>query len=156
MKLLLLENIRSAYNVGAVFRTADATAVDKILLVGHTPAPIDRFGRIQSEIYKTSVGASAFIAWEHFESVELALEAVEVAKVQVVAVELSKQAISIEYFIEPKNVLYVLGNEVTGVSQYVLDIADTIIELPMLGQKESLNISVTAGVVLYHGIIHKI
>jgi len=102
------------------------------------------------------VGASTYIPWEHFESAELALNSTEAENIQVVAVELSKQAVSIEHFVEPINVLYVLGNEVTGVSQYVLDISDIIIELPMLGQKESLNISVTAGVVLYHGIIHKI
>jgi len=155
MKYLLLENIRSAYNVGAIFRTADATAVEKIFLVGHTPTPIDRFGRTQPEIKKTSLGASEYIPWQHFETVSELLTTVKQQGVQIVAVEQSETSVLISDYSEPRQVLYVLGNEVEGVSKEVLDSADTILELPMLGTKESLNVSVTAGVVLYYGIITK-
>ena len=154
MKYLLLENIRSAYNVGAIFRTADASGVDKIFLIGHTPTPIDRFGRVQTEIHKTSLGASDFIAWEHADTATELLEQLQSDGVQVAAVEQTPQAILITNFTEPESVVYVLGNEVTGVSPEVLALADIIIELPMLGQKESLNVSVTAGIVLYHGVIN--
>ena len=154
MKYLLLEKIRSAYNVGAIFRTADASGVDKIFLIGHTPSPIDRFGRVQTEIQKTSLGASDFIAWEHAETATELLTQLQAEGVQVVVVEQDAESVSIADFTEPSAVLYVLGNEVTGVSQEVLRLADIILELPMLGQKESLNVSVTAGIVLYHGVIN--
>ena len=152
MKYLVLENIRSAYNVGAMFRTADGAGIDKIFLIGHTPTPIDRFGRPQSEIQKTSLGASEYIPWEHYESAQSMLLQLQSKGVCVVAVEQTKNSISITDYLEPLQVAYVLGNEVEGVSQTILDIADTIIELPMLGKKESLNVSVTAGIVLYHGL----
>jgi tRNA G18 (ribose-2'-O)-methylase SpoU len=155
MKYLLLENIRSAYNVGAIFRTADATGVEKLFLVGHTPTPIDRFGRTQTEIQKTSLGASEYIPWEHHETAESILTNLQAQQVCVVVVEQTKNAILLGHFSPPPAVVYVLGNEVDGVSQAVLKMADTIVELPMLGKKESLNVSVTAGVVLYHGVIEK-
>ena len=153
MKYLILENIRSAYNVGAMFRTADATGVEKIFLVGHTPTPIDRFGRPQTEIKKTSLGASEYISWEHGETVDRILTRLQSDKVAVVAVEQTAESVLLSDFIPPTDVAYVLGNEVEGVSRPVLQMADTIVELPMLGTKESLNVSVTAGVVLYHDLI---
>lgn len=153
MKYLVLENIRSAYNVGAIFRTADATGVNKIFLIGHTPTPIDRFGRVQTEIQKTSLGASEYIPWVHFEKTADVIQELQNEKVCIVAVEQSDDAKIISDFTEPALVAYVMGNEVEGVSQEMLVAVDTIIELPMLGKKESLNVSVTAGVVLYHGIL---
>ncbi len=155
MKYLVLENIRSAYNVGAMFRTADATKVEKIFLVGHTPTPIDRFGRVQTEIQKTSLGASEYIPWVHFENSTAVLTELKKMKVSIVAVEQSSESKVISDFREPSAVAYVMGNEVEGVSKEILEAADTIIELPMLGKKESLNVSVTAGVVLYYGILAK-
>ena len=77
MKYLVLENIRSAYNVGAIFRTADGVGVEKIFLVGYTPTPTDRFGRIQSEIQKTSLGASETVSWEYSETIEPVLEKIK-------------------------------------------------------------------------------
>tara|TARA_B100000508_G_scaffold78473_1_gene61007 strand:- start:3052 stop:3516 length:465 start_codon:yes stop_codon:yes gene_type:complete len=152
VKYLILENIRSAYNVGAIFRTADAAGVSEIFLVGYTPRPTDRFGRVQSEISKTSLGASEEVEWEYFEQVEELLEKLQAEAVDVVVVEQTDKAISLKDFNEPESVAYVMGNEIDGVSREALEAADTIIEIPMLGTKESLNVSVAAGVVLYHGV----
>jgi 23S rRNA (guanosine2251-2'-O)-methyltransferase len=152
MKHIILEDIRSAYNVGAIFRTADASGVAKVFLAGYTPAPTDRFGRVQAEIEKTSLGASKTMAWEQAATTREIIERLQANGVHVVAVELTKGSVPLKDFEEPQNVAYIVGNEVEGVSKEALELADTIVELPMLGQKESLNVSVAAGIVLYHGI----
>lgn len=152
MKYLILEDIRSAYNVGAIFRTADATGVAKVFLVGYTPAPIDRFGRVQPEIEKTSLGASATMPWEQGLTTKEIVERLQGDGVTVVAVEQDERSISLKGWQEPDLVAYIVGNEVEGVQLETLDQVDVIVELPMLGHKESLNVSVTAGVILYHGI----
>lgn len=152
VKYLILENIRSAYNVGAIFRTADAAGVAKMFLVGYTPAPLDRFGRVQGEIEKTSLGASAVVPWEQVATTKEVIEQLQADGVTVVAVELAEGSVPLKDFAEPTAVAYIVGNEVEGVSAEALATADVIVELPMLGQKESLNVSVTAGIVLYHGL----
>jgi len=152
MKFLILENIRSAYNVGAIFRTADAVGVDKIFLVGYTPTPIDRFGRPQTKIQKTSLGASDEVAWEHSLDINEVISKLKEADVYIVAVEQAPNSISLTKFKPPAKVAYMLGNEVEGVSGVALKNADAILEIPMLGTKESLNVSVTAGIVMYHGL----
>jgi tRNA G18 (ribose-2'-O)-methylase SpoU len=152
MKVVILENIRSAYNVGAIFRTADATGVDKLYLVGHTPTPIDRFGRMQPEIEKTSLGASQYITWEHASDIEEVITKLKNQSVEILAIEVCDQCQPLLTYQTKKDVAYILGNEVEGVSQSALRRADAILCLPMLGQKESLNVSVTAGVVLYHDL----
>jgi 23S rRNA (guanosine2251-2'-O)-methyltransferase len=152
MKYIILEDIRSAYNVGAIFRTADASGVAKVFLVGYTPAPIDRFGRPQPEILKTSLGASATMEWEQVATTKEIIERLQADGVTVAAVELAQGSVSLKDFKEPEQVAYIVGNEVDGVSKETLELADVIVELPMLGQKESLNVSVTAGIVLYHGL----
>lgn len=148
---IILHNIRSAYNVGAIFRTADATGVKKIFLTGYTPTPIDRFGRTQQEINKTSLGASETVLWEQgdFESVTQKLKD---DNVSVVAIEQSEKSQKITDFKSDKEVAYVFGNEVTGIEEEELSHVDAIVEIPMLGVKESLNVSVTAGVVMYHEV----
>lgn len=152
MKYIILEDIRSAYNVGAIFRTADAAGVAKVFLVGYTPAPIDRFGRAQPEILKTSLGASGTMSWEQVATTKEIIERLQGDGVIVAAVELAPGSVSLKDFKEPEHVAYIVGNEVDGVSDEALGLADVIVELPMLGQKESLNVSVTAGIILYHGI----
>lgn len=153
MKYVVLENIRSAHNVGSIFRTADGAGVEKIFLVGCTPCPIDRFGRMQPEIKKTSLGASEAVPWEYTEEIKSVLAKLQEAAVTVVAVEQAATAISLKKYELPACVAFVFGNEVDGVSATALAAADAIVELPMLGQKESLNVSVTAGIVLYHGVV---
>lgn len=153
MKYLILENIRSAYNVGAIFRTADGAGVSKIFLIGYTPAPTDRFGRVQAEIQKTSLGASTAVVWEHHATIDPVLEKLKVDEVCIIAVEQTVGAVSLSSFSVPEKVAYIVGNEVEGVSAGALAAADRVVEIPMLGTKESLNVSVATGIVLYHGLV---
>ena len=151
-KVLILDNIRSAHNVGSIFRTADGAGVEKIYLYGYTPAPVDRFGREQAEIKKTSLGAANFVEWETVsEQYEVALaEKLKLAGYEIIVVEQVSRAVEIGDWKQPEKVAYVLGNEVNGVSEEWLTLCDQVIEIKMLGEKESLNVSVTAGIVLFH------
>lgn len=150
MKQVILHDIRSNYNVGAIFRTADATAVSKIYLTGYTPAPQDRFGREVAEISKTALGAENFVSWEQVEDILSLLEKLKNAGSKIVAIEQSENSVSLYDFKVPDNVVYILGSETAGLSKEIISAADMVVEIPMSGQKESLNVSVTAGVVLYH------
>lgn len=151
-KVLILDNIRSAHNVGSIFRTADGAGVEKIYLYGYTPAPVDRFGREQAEIKKTSLGAANFVEWETVsEQYEVTLaEKLKLAGYEIIVVEQVSGAVEIGDWKQPEKVAYVLGNEVDGVSEEWLTLCDQVIEIKMLGEKESLNVSVTAGIVLFH------
>ena len=153
MKYLIIENVRSAYNVGAMFRTADGAGVAKIFLVGYTPTPIDRFGRVQSEISKTSLGASETIAWESIDTSVAVIAELQAEGFTVVAIEQSPVSISLKDFVAPEQVAYIVGSEVTGVETKTLDAVDQVVDIPMLGVKESLNVSVAAGIVMYHGLV---
>lgn len=155
MKYLILENIRSAYNVGAIFRTADGAGVSKIFLIGYTPDPTDRFGRMQPEIKKTSLGASQEIPWEHYDNATAAIEEVRRQGSVVISVEQREDAVTLDDFEVPENVTYLMGNEVEGVSEEALALSDKVVEIPMLGTKESLNVSVAAGIILYHRLSTK-
>src|SRR6056297_4356523 len=135
---LILHNIRSAYNVGAIFRTADGAGVKKIFLTGYTPSPTDRFGRTQNEIDKTSLGASQTVPWEQVDIVDI-IAALKTDRVTVVAAEQTPASIVISDFVVPEQVAYIFGNEVDGVPTDVLDRADMAVAIPMRGQKESLN-----------------
>lgn len=150
-KRLFLNNIRSAYNVGAMFRTSDGAGVERMYVGGYTPTPIDRFGRVQPEIAKTSLGASATVAWEHVASGEelATLQSLQSDGFAVVAIEQTANSTSLYDFVVPEKVLYVLGNEVDGVSPHIIAVADQVIEIPMAGTKESLNVATTAGIVLF-------
>ncbi len=150
MKYVILHNIRSKYNVGAIFRTADAARVTKIFLTGYTPSPVDRFGRIDQEIKKTSLGAVATVPFEYVADVEMVVVTLKQQGVEIVAVEIAPGSISLYDYKPAGHVAYIFGNEVEGVTKGVLGFADHILEIPMGGMKESLNVSVTAGVVLLH------
>ena len=148
---VVLDNVRSAHNVGSVFRTADGAGVSRILLAGYTPAPIDRFGRPQPEITKTSLGASATVPWEQLDDVA-ALESLKQLKAKgfsIVAVEQTPRSVSLYEHRPTEKVCYIFGNEIDGVSPTILNLADTVIEIPMHGHKESLNVGVTVGITLF-------
>lgn len=147
--LVILHNIRSAHNVGSLFRTADAAGVEKIYLVGYTPTPVDRFGRTQKEIAKTALGAENTVAWEHVERIEACIDALKKEGFTIIAVEQSDNSIPYTKIARSKKMAFILGNEPNGIPHDVLDLCDSIAEIPMYGEKESLNVSVAAGVVLY-------
>ena len=150
MKQLILHNIRSHYNVGAMFRTADGAGVAKVYLVGVTPAPVDRFGRPVLEIHKTALGAELQIPWEAAADILPLITKLQSEGVKVVAVEQCDTSVSLSDFKVPSSVAYIMGSETEGLPPEVLTAVDTVLEIPMLGSKESLNVSVAAGIVLYH------
>lgn len=150
MKQVILHNIRSHYNVGAIFRTSDGAGVSKVYCVGYTPTPTDRFGRAVPEISKTALGAEAVIPWESCEDIVPLIKSLQKAGAKVVAVEQSPTSTMLGDFIVPENIAYIFGSETEGIPAEVLSIVDEVLELPMLGSKESLNVSVTVGIVLYH------
>ena len=146
--VLVMDNIRSALNVGSAFRTGDAFAVEKVVLCGITAQPPHR------EILKTAIGATASVAWEYYEDTIQAIEELRNNEYQIVAVEQAAESMTLEEFPFSVNEKYALvfGNEVTGVAQPVMDLVDHCIEIPQYGTKHSLNISVSIGVVLWEFI----
>lgn len=148
--VLILHDIRSVQNVGAIFRTADAAGVSHIYLSGYTPTPIDRFGRMRSDFSKSALGAELTVPWSQGETPDKTITRLKEEGFTVYVVEQDARSIDYRDAPRPDQLVLVLGNEVLGVPQELLDTADNIIELPMLGRKESLNVSVATGIVLYH------
>lgn len=146
--ILFLDNIRSAHNVGSLFRIADTLGITQIILAGVTPAPIDRFGRARNDIAKTALGAEKSISWEYGKDAKTKIDELS-ATHTIVALEQDTRAIDYKKFTMSGPIVFVVGNEVYGVAKNILDTADTIIEIPMLGAKESLNVSVAAAVALF-------
>lgn len=146
---LILYNIRSTYNVGAIFRTADACGIDKIYLVGYTPTPIDSFARINKAIAKTALGAEKVIAWEKIDNIIPLINKLKKERVQIIAIEQAKNSVDYKKVKPQYPCAIVLGEEVEGMTKSILDKCDVISEIPMKGKKESLNVSVAAGVALY-------
>lgn len=147
--VVILSNIRSAHNVGSIFRTSDAAGVRKIFLAGVTPAPIDRFGRAQKEIEKTALGAEKSVPWEHRDDVlELTRELKE-GGYEVVGAEIDPRAIDVRSFAPQKPVAILFGREVEGLSTEERAACDALIQIPMRGSKESLNVAVAAGIILF-------
>ncbi len=147
---VILHNIRSAHNVGSVFRSADGAGVQKIFLTGYTPAPVDRFGRENPEIQKTSLGAMRTVPYEVVPDILPLLIRLEVEGVVPIAIEQTPQSVSYKTFEAPHKRAFIFGNEITGVEQEVLEHVKYHVMLPMDGTKESLNVSVCAGIVLFH------
>ncbi len=147
---VFLNNIRSAHNVGSIFRTADGAGVSKIILGGYTPAPVDRFGRSQKEIEKTSLGAVSTVPFLICDNEEEMLKKLKEEEFTIVAVEQTKDAISLSEFKAPEKVVYIFGNEIDGVEHSLLDLVDQKVMIPMQGTKESLNVAVCAGIILFH------
>ena len=147
---VILHNIRSAHNVGSILRTADGAGVTKVFLTGYTPAPIDRFGREQAEILKTSLGAAKTVVWQSVDDIHEVLDELEDAQIETVAVEQHTNAIDHKTFSPSGNTAYIFGNETEGITEDILIRADHIIEIPMRGSKESLNVAIVAGIVLFN------
>lgn len=143
--MVVMDNIRSMHNVGSVFRTADAFLLEGIYLCGYTPQPPHR------DINKTALGATDTVTWKHFATTVEAVQQLKESGYRIYAIEQVEKSISLESFSigEIEKVAVVFGNEVTGVEQEVIALCDGCIEIPQLGMKHSLNISVAAGIVLW-------
>jgi len=146
---LILHDIRSSENVGSIFRTADAAGVSKIYLTGYTPAPLDRFGRKNARLAKAALGAEGFVSWEARKDIFALLDELKGKGAVIAGVEQSPRSISYTDFVSEKPSALIFGNEVGGIPEGVLSEADAILEIPMRGKKESLNVSVAAGIVLF-------
>jgi len=143
--ILILDDIRSLHNIGSVFRTADAFLIEKIYLCGITATPPNK------EIHKTALGATETVTWEHHKNVLEVIENLKSEDILVYAIEQVENAIFLDNF-QPDNSkkhALVFGNEVYGVSQEAVKLCDGTIEIPQLGTKHSLNISVSAGIVVW-------
>lgn len=147
--ILILPDIRSALNVGAIFRTADAVGIDTIILTGYTPRPTDAFERVQKDIAKAALGAEKTISWEYKKTLLSLLRSLKKNGYTIIALEQDKKAIDYRKIKVPKKVAIILGPEVTGLSKKILDECDQIMYIPMYGMKESLNVSVAAGIALF-------
>jgi tRNA G18 (ribose-2'-O)-methylase SpoU len=143
--IIVLDDIRSLHNIGSVFRTSDAFLVEKIILCGITATPPNK------EIHKTALGATETVSWEHHENVLEVIENLKKENVITMAIEQVESAVFLQDFKVEKNQKYALvfGNEVYGVSQEAVAICDGCIEIPQLGTKHSLNIAVSAGIVVW-------
>ena len=143
--IIVLDDIRSLNNIGSVFRTADAFLIEKIYLCGITAFPPNR------EIHKTALGATETVTWEYQKEILHVIENLKKERVSVFAIEQVENAISLQDFIPEKDKKYALvfGNEVYGVSQKAIELCNGTIEIPQLGTKHSLNISVSAGIVVW-------
>ncbi len=149
---VILHDIRSSENVGSIFRTSDAAGVSKIYLTGYTPAPLDRFKRKNTKLSKAALGAEDFIPWESVADIHALIEKLKAGGVAVVAVEQDARSIPYTEWKPEKPTAFIFGNEVGGVPAGVLNESDAIVEIPMHGKKESLNVSVSAGVVLFKAV----
>lgn len=142
---VVLDNVRSLHNVGSVFRTSDAFRIKKIVLCGITATPP------QAEIHKTALGAEDVVEWQYFESTADAVAMLRKEGYNIYSVEQCDGSIPLQSFrAEPaESYAVILGNEVKGVQQAVVDVSDGAIEIPQFGTKHSLNVSVTAGMVIW-------
>lgn len=143
--IVILDDIRSLHNIGSVFRTSDAFLIEKIYLCGITAVPPNK------EIHKTALGATETVTWEYVQDVLEVVNKLKSEKIKVYSVEQTENAIMLDKFQTEPNSKYALifGNEVKGVSQEAINLSDGVIEIPQLGSKHSLNISVSAGIVIW-------
>ena len=143
--IIILDNIRSLNNVGSVFRTSDAFLVKKIYICGITATPPHK------DIHKTALGSTDTVEWEYGKNTLDVINKLKDDKVSIISLEQAENAILLNEFMPEKNKIYALvfGNEVKGVSQQVVDASDTVLEIPQFGTKHSLNISVSAAIVIW-------
>ena len=142
--IVVLDNVRSLHNVGSVFRTSDAFLIEAIYLCGITATPP------HPEIHKTALGAENTVEWQYFENTIDAVRQLKQKSYRILAVEQAENSISIDRFqMENHRYAVILGNEVKGIDQAVMDICDACLEIPQFGTKHSLNVSVAAGIVIW-------
>ena len=150
--IIILHNIRSLYNVGSIFRTADAVGVEKIYLCGITPKPVDEFGKPRQQLTKVSLGAEKYVEWEYCKSTARLIDKLKKEKYKIFAVEQSKKSTHYNTTASGsgRKIVLVLGNEIKGLPQSILSRAERILEIPMKGRKESLNVAVAFGIIVFH------
>ena len=141
--ILIAHNIRSLYNIGSLFRTADAAGASKIFLTGYSGTPDN------PKVAKVALGAEKTVLWEKFSNISRLLKKLRKEKFQIVAAEQHSHSISYKKLISRFPLALLMGNEIRGLSPAILKKSDVIIEIPMRGKKESLNVSVAFGIIIY-------
>lgn len=151
--VLIIHNVRSAYNVGSLFRTADGAGVDTVILSGYTPSPakdgVQFLTQAEKEIAKTALGAERVMKWSRESSFSRRVKKLHAEGFTLVALEQDAKSIDYREYTTNKNIALLVGNEVNGLDRRVLKQCDAIIDLPMYGSKNSLNVSVAGGIALY-------
>lgn len=156
--IVIAHNIRSTHNVGAIFRTSEGFGVKKVILSGYTPYPAITnetrdtrlphiVEKLTMQIHKTALGAETIVPFEHQEVPNI--EAFRAEGYRIVALEQEPTSIALSDYRSPNKIVLLLGEEVDGISDDLLKLCDDIVEIPMVGQKESFNVSVAAGIALY-------
>ena len=147
--VIILDNIRSVHNVGSIFRTAETAGVSKIYCIGTTATPNDRFGNKRSDFAKVALGAEDLVAWEYALSGLSLVKKLRKDGYTIIALEQDKRSVSFRKIKLGKKNALIVGNEVGGVSKNLLKLSDQIAEIPMKGKKESLNVAVATGIMLF-------
>ena len=147
--VVILHDIRSTHNVGSIFRTSDACGISRIYISGYTPTPIDKFNRRQKDIAKTALGAEDTIPWEKVEDVYKLISKLKKEGFQIIAIEQSENSADYKEVEIQNKVAFVVGPEVVGIYPDLLKECDVVAEIPMKGEKESLNVSVAFGVAVF-------
>jgi 23S rRNA (guanosine2251-2'-O)-methyltransferase len=150
--VLILDNLRSVENTGSIFRTAEGLGVAKVVCVGTTPTPLDRFGRKRADFAKVSLGAEDSLEWEYVKTEDLRFTIQDLREQGFKIIALEQDSRATNLVTSPKPLVpfvLIVGNEVEGVSKEVLEMSDEVVEIMMQGEKESLNVSVSTGIALY-------
>lgn len=153
-RVLILHNIRSALNVGAIFRTAESIGMTRLCLTGYTPLPVDRFGFPDKQIAKTALGSELRVPWVHEQDISLLIARLRSEGCAIIGLEIDPRAIDYKEYIPKGNVAILLGSEVEGVAPELRNEVDVLVSIPMRGEKESLNVSVATGILLYRLFDH--
>ena len=155
--IVIAHDLRSAHNVGSLIRTADGLGVHKIYFTGYTPYPISKndirlphiASKIHKQIIKTSLGAEDFVDWEYVEDLDSLVKSLKSDNYLVAALEQSDNSTSITDYTDNQDIALILGREVEGIDAKILKLCDLTLEIPMLGKKESLNVTQAAAIALY-------
>lgn len=156
MKIVILNNIRSALNVGSIFRTSSGIGIDKIYICGITPTPFETAKKYEGQnkkrkdFIKTSLGSEDEIAWEYRENIIEIIKELKENNFEIISLEQNENSLDYKSVkLENNNVVIIVGSETDGVDSEVLALSDKIIEIPMLGLKESLNVTIAFGILVY-------
>lgn len=161
--ILVIHDVRSCHNVGAMLRTAEGLGASEVILTGYTPFPRmandprlpHLADKIDKQIVKTSLGAEKTLTWKHESNIKVALKELKTRDFCVAALEQAKNSVKLPDFKPPDKLALIVGNEITGLDADVLTLANLALEIPMLGQKESFNVASAAAIALAHCRFHK-
>ncbi len=152
--IFILHDLRSAHNVGSLFRSADGIGVAKIYCVGYTPVPAlpgrQYLTTAEKELKKTALGAETWIPWESRKNISILLSKLKKEGFQIVGLEINQKSIDYQDFKPAGKVALIVGNEIDGIPKKILDLCDAIVSIPMRGKKESLNVSVAGAIAGFH------